>query len=32
MADSELLLPYVLSEENFPDKAFIVKEGGGAQN
>jgi len=28
MADSEKILPYVLSEENFPDKAFIVKEDG----
>ncbi len=28
MADSEQILPYVLSEESFPDKAFIFKEGG----
>lgn len=32
MADSEPILPYVLSEGNFPDKAFIVKEGDGVQN
>lgn len=28
MAINEQILPYVVSEENFPDKAIIVKEGG----
>jgi hypothetical protein len=32
VAINELILLYVMSEENFPDKAFILKEGGGAQN
>jgi CRP-like cAMP-binding protein len=28
VAINELILPYLVSEENFPDKAFILKEAG----